>query len=56
MRKLFIGMLVVLTILLTLIWTNYIPIGHDLVKGIIGTIVSILALVIFTILMYWEEE
>ena len=56
MRKLFTGMLVVLTIAVTLIWTNYIPIGHDLLKGVVGTIVTILVLVIFAILMYWEED
>lgn len=55
-RKIFIAMLTVLTIVTTLIWSNIIPIGHDLLKGIVGTITTMLALVIFIILMYWWED
>lgn len=55
MRKAFTSMLVVLTIVTTLIWSNIINIGHDLAKGIAGTIVTMLTIIIYIISLCVED-
>lgn len=55
MRQIFTGVLVVSTILSTMIWTNYINFGNELIKGILGTIFTLVAIVDFILLMLMEE-